>query len=178
MSAFKPFIRITILSLILTSLLIYLGVKYHWVDHFNKSSGFAIELEIPAKKNIDTNNLSLDKPKDPFAPDIIQNNTSNAALDSMNKEQITEQCENLLSRELKDPLTLELATVNCVVSNFQETFQNVKVQKNVIEDQLKKKKSIYQRQCNQQFIQSTQYSIIEKQLLIGICVSDKINTSK
>ena len=96
-------------------------------------------------------------------------------LDSMNKEQIAEQCLNLLRKEIKDPLILELATVNRVVNNHQETFQNAKELNDDIELRINKKKQLFNQQCRNKYKQSSQYSILEKQILEGICVSDKLN---
>ena len=87
-------------------------------------------------------------------------------------KQITEHCSNLLSQNIKDALTLELATVNCVVSNFQETFQNINNDSET--KNLSKKRSV-QEQCRLQYNKSPQYSLLEKQLLIGICISDALN---
>ena len=90
----------------------------------------------------------------------------------MNKEQITEHCINLLSQSIKDTLTLELATVNCVVSNFQETFQNINSEP--VKESINKKR-VLQEQCRLEYNRSPQYSLLEKQLLIGICISDNLN---
>jgi len=176
MLALKPIIRITILSVILTSLLIYLGVKYHWGDHLKINSDASIELSIPDKKDINTNiDVILTKNSNSFNPKIINKNTTNTLLDSMNKEQIAEQCLNLLRKEIKDPLILELATVNCVVSNHQETFQNAKELNDDTELRINKKKQLFNQQCRNKYKQSSQYSILEKQILESICVSDKLN---
>lgn len=175
MLAFKPFIRITILSLILTLLLIFLGVKYHWGDHLQTDSDTSIVLSIPDNNHIktkttliSTNNRNL------FEPKIIKGNQNNSLLASMNKEQITEHCINLLSKEIKDSLSLELATVNCVVSNYQETFQNSNTELAI---GINNTKSLFQQQCTHLYNKSSQYSILEKKLLIGICTSDRLNRS-
>jgi len=176
MLALKPFIRISILSIILTSLLIYFGVRYHWGNHFHTKSDVSIELTLSDNKLLNTNiNVVVANNSNLFNPEIIKNNKINTLLESMNKEQITEQCINLLSKELKDPLTLELATVNCVVSNHQEIFQNAKELNDDLEVGFNKKKLLFSQQCSNQYKQSQQYSILEKQLLLGICVSDKLN---
>ena len=162
--------------MILTSLLIYLGVKYHWGDHLKTVPDASIELSIPDKKLTDINIQIVEgNNSNFFDPEIVLNNTDSTLITSMNKEQITEHCINLLSKGLKDPLTLELATVNCVVSNYQPTFQNSKKLNNDLEAGLKKKKLLFNQQCKQQYNQSSQNSMLEKQLLVGICVSDKLN---
>lgn len=176
MLALKPFIRITILSIILTFLLIYLGIKYHWVDHFKTNSDGSIELSLPDKKIVEPNvNADQANNSNLFDPEIIKNNTSDTVLISMNKEQITEHCINLMSKELKDPLLLELATVNCVMSNHQETFQEKKELSNNLKVKMNKNKLLFNQQCRNTFNQNTQASALEKQLLVGICVSDKLS---
>ncbi len=164
--------------MILTSLLIYLGVKYHWGDHLKTVPDKSIELSIPDKKisNIQLENI-VKNTSNPFDPEIEKNSTDNALLASMKKEQITEQCINLLSRDLTDSLTLELATVNCVVSNHQETFQNSQKMNNELAEEFKNKKLLFSQQCNEQYNKNSQYSQLEKQLLVGICVSDRLSNN-
>ena len=162
--------------MILTSLLIYLGVKYHWGDYLKPSLDTSIKLSIPDKIITSVNiQTAEENNSNSFDPEIVKNNTDSTLITSMNKEQITEHCINLLSKGLKDPLTLELTTVNCVVSNYQPTFQNSKKLNNDLEAGLKKKKLLFNQQCKQQYNQSSQNSMLEKQLLVGICVSDKLN---
>lgn len=175
MLVLKPFVRITVLSLILTSLLIYLGVKYHWGDHLKKEPDSSIELSIPQKEpSIKEVVITEGQNVGGFEPEIVKTNELNSLLSSMNKEQITEHCINLLSQSIKDALTLELATVNCVVSNFQEAFQNANYE---LDAESQNKKRQIQEQCRLQYNQSPQYSLLEKQLLIGVCVSDKLSSS-
>ena len=177
MLAFKPFLRISILSIILTFLMIYLGVKYHWGDHFKKTSPISMELDIPAQNDAANNNRVVsNNDANSFDPKIVQGSSASSLIDSMNKEQINEYCINLLSKELKDTLSLELASVNCVLSNFQETFQNSNVQNNHNEVEIQNKKSLFKQECDQELTQSKKYTAIEKQLLIGICVSDRLNS--
>jgi len=173
MLSLKPFIRITVLSIILMSLLIYLGVKYHWGNQFKVEDQQSLELKIPNKVVNEDYEIKINETKDLFELEIINNNAGSTLLSSMNKEQIAEQCINLLSRDIKDAIALELATVNCVVSNYQETFQTQNI-KNTVE--LQNKKTVFTHQCKHQFGQGSRYSVLEKQLLIGICVSDKLNS--
>lgn len=174
MLSLKPFIRITFLSIILMSLLIYLGVKYHWGNQFKALEEQSLELKIPNKVVNENDDDKINKIKDSFDLKIINNNPGSTLVSSMNKEQIAEQCINLLSRDINDAMTLELATVNCVASNYQETFQTQNI-KNLSE--LQNKKSAFSEQCKRQFNTDTQYTVLEKQLLIGICISDKLNTN-
>lgn len=175
MSSLKPFVRITILSTILACLLIYLGIKYHWGDHLKTDKPVVIELSIPKKSAQQENTLTTEvKTINTNEFNIIKDGETSTLISSMNKEQIAEQCIKLLSRTISDKLALELATVNCVVSNYQETFQD-----NTITDEqakiAKSKKTILRKQCQQQYLPQKTYSAIESQLLIGMCVSDRFN---
>lgn len=178
MFTFKPFLRITVLSLILAFLLIFLGVKYHWGNQLKIKSDTLVELAIPSQQSSNQkSDINSSENNNQFNPEIIKDE-SNTLLDSMNKEQIEKHCTNLLSKSFKDPLALELATANCIVSNYQETFQSVNQQNKTHEIDLLNKKQAISRSCKQQFNQSPQYSNLEKQLLIGICVSDTLSSAE
>ncbi len=175
-SSFKPFVRVTILSAILAGLLIYLGINYHWGNYLNipekQPSVLALPNQGEPDKNDDTS-TTTQLSNVVYDPKIIEAEHSNSLLDSMNKEQITEHCINLLSEEISDSTMLELATVNCVMSNYQETFQNTKTEAELKAIQLKRLN--LKQQCQRNFVQNTNQSLIHKDLLIGICVSDRLN---
>jgi len=128
-------------------------------------------LEIPKKQPIVDENDGSNNSKDAkFNPEIIEDNNQ-SVLDSMTKGQIAEHCSSLLSKQINDSVTLELATVNCVMSNYQETFQNINEQdKNSALAAQKKNKT--KKYCARQIQHNKQLTSIEKELLIGICVSD------
>lgn len=174
-STFKPFIRVTILSAILALLLIYLGINYHWGDYLKSAPKPSTVLPIPEQTKIIETTDSNDSVVDSYNPEIIDSK-GNALLDSMNKEQITEHCTNLLRKEIKDQITLELATVNCVMSNYQETFQNTITSEDALNSK-QKRELVLKRQCRQQLGQPNQYSQVHRELLIGICVSDQMNAA-
>jgi len=175
-SSFKPFIRVTILSAILALLIIFLGINYHWGDYLKPEPKPSTELSIPEKSYT---NETVDKVTSKivvYNPEIVDSKIDNALLDSMNKEQIAEHCINLLSKNISDEVTLELATVNCVMSNYQETFQNSQSSADELKSaQLKQLK--LKRQCTSEYQQINQLSQIDRELLIGICVSDRMNLS-
>lgn len=177
MLTLKPFIRITLLSLMLASLLIYLGIQYHWGDKLKETHDTSVELSLPDNKIVSTNDDVVTDNSNLFNPEIVINNSADTFLSSMNKEQIAEQCLNLLSKELKEPLALELATVNCVMSNHQETFQNSQELNEKLKQEINNKKLLFSQQCKNQLKQTTQYSLLEKQLLLGICISDRFNSN-
>lgn len=174
MSSLKPFLRITLLSTILAGLLIYLGIKYHWGDHLKQSKPDVVELAIPESIGKDEITKATIVEPETFDLGIVKNSdTSSTLLTSMNKEQMAEQCIKILSRTIKDELALELATANCVVSNYQETFQDNKITDEQAK-QIEKRKIVFQNQCKQQYSQKNAFNPIESQLLIGICVSDRL----
>ncbi|MEH6455437.1 MAG: hypothetical protein V7749_03890 [Cocleimonas sp.] len=177
MFTLKPFIRITLLSLMLASLLIYLGIQYHWGDKLKETPKTSIEISLPDNKTVITDDVVVINNSNLFNPEIVINNSKDTLLSSMNKEQIAEQCLNLLSKELKEPLTLELATVNCVMSNHQETFQNSKEFNNQLKQEINNKKQLFSQECKNRLNQTSQYSLLENQLLLGICISDRLNNS-
>lgn len=179
-SQFKPFLRVTILSMILAFLLIYLGINYHWGDFLKTTPATSSVLPIPEKIESTLTTFDVNQSDSSteynFNPEIIDTGKSNSILESMNKEQMAEHCTKLLSKQIIDPLTLELATVNCVMSNFEETYQN----SNNLDDKatLVTQKNIeLNKQCSADYNQGIKYSAIEKELLIGICVSDRLNSS-
>lgn len=174
MSSLKPFIRVTILSCVLSLLLIYLGIQYHWGDYLKPGSQTQVTLTIPAKpKDIEVTELV--KPlADTYNPELLENTVQSTILDSMNKEQMTEYCKTLFGKEIRDSILLELASVNCVVSNYQETYQSIDEGITRSDAEIKEIRQL-RNQCAPQFIQSDEYTPIEKALLIGVCVSDGLN---
>ncbi|MEB8432243.1 hypothetical protein OO007_08380 [Cocleimonas sp. KMM 6892] len=106
-----------------------------------------------------------------FRPEIIPLNDPLSdkvdLITSMTKDQVELHCKSLLNKTIKSNDQLSLAVVNCMVSNYQEPLQSVHDT-----SYLKKKKTL-RNACQKQF-RHTNYSQIEKQLLIGMCISDKI----
>ncbi|HIQ14174.1 MAG TPA: hypothetical protein EYH38_01205 [Leucothrix sp.] len=171
----KPFIKTIILAAILFFLLIYLGMKYHWVETFQNKVN-KIELNIPAQSAVigEFDNVKLDEgsPKD-FQPILIQGQEQGASalLADMTKGQIAEQCQKLFRKTAMDKDLRELAVGDCVVSIYRKKTILSSIQNR--QDQVKRKNAT--QQC-QRTINHTKFSNeIERQLLVGICVSDKLN---
>ena len=170
----KPFIRTIILATILFFLLVYLGMKYHWVEIFQNKAN-KIELNIPTQSKVigGFNNIKVEgSPKD-FQPSLIQGKEQEASaqLAEMTKEQIAERCQQLFKKTAMDKGLRELAVGDCVVSIFREK-NSLRSPQNR-ETQIKRQNAT--QQC-QRTINKTKFSNeIEKQLLLGICVSDKLN---
>lgn len=151
-------------------LLIILGIKYHWGDFFSDNAKPVIELDIPEKlKTINVKN-NQDQSENTYSPEIIKGSKSESLVSGMNKEQVEKACSYLLIKTSKDDLLLELAIANCVVSNFQDSYQEASNNKS--SETIKKKTYIG---CSRNINPLQQYSTMEKQLLIGICVSDSIS---
>jgi len=177
-SSYKPFLRVTILSAILAGLLIYLGINYHWGNYLKIPPKQSSVLTLPDQEvsdKDDLNSISITSIKSDYDPQIVEVESSNSLLDSMNKEQITENCVNFLSGEISDPSMLELAIVNCVMSNYQETFQNTKSEEELKAFQLERLN--LKKQCMREYAQETNQPQIYTDLQVGICVSDRINAS-
>ena len=199
---FKPFIRTIILAGILFFLLVYLGMQYHWGETLKKSTSKPpqkqLELSIPKAEDlveepqdltvpiIDVEPLESDdalseeenQNDELFEPEIIKNGPTIALIDSMTKDQIAIQCQQLYNQSfnMADDPSVDLLIGNCVVSNFQEPFEeSIKTPQIIQKEQQIKQRAI--SNCRYQILQPDNNGLsgIEKQLLIGICVSNQIN---
>ncbi len=166
-------LRVFILSTILFFLLVYLGIKYHWGDHLNNKEETSLTFQLP-----ETNNISIqqevivdgDQNENFDNPQILENIDQAEILSLMSKEQIRDNCENLLNKTLKDETALLVATGNCVVSNYQKDANENQVNR----DSDEKHKAVVAA-CKRKYQNIRDYSNIEKQLLTGICVSDTLS---
>jgi len=199
---FKPFIRTIILAGILFFLLVYLGMQYHWGETLKKSTSKPpqkqLELSIPKAEDLVEEPQDLTVPiidvepleaedalseeenqnDELFEPEIIKNGPTIALIDSMTKDQIAIQCQQLYNQSfnMADDPSVDLLIGNCVVSNFQEPFEeSIKTPQIIQKEQQIKQRAI--SNCRYQILQPDNNGLsgIEKQLLIGICVSNQIN---
>lgn len=172
----KPLLRTLILSSILFFLVVFLGMKYHWVDSKEHKK---IELRIP-ESNFSIKELGEEAPvlveqPQTFHPEIINNQNASTLLVNMNKAQITESCQKLFHRTIKNDGQLKQLINNCIASNYQETFQNQNNVKSSLNRQQLTQKSNALRICHKQvFSQQRKLLNVERELLIGICVSNKM----
>lgn len=184
MSELKPFIRVSILSCLLALALIALGIKYHWGDYLKEKPQASAELKLPIPSDSDndanTKGSALADQTEVieggFSPEIVESTQNESVLDSMTKEQINAACLDLLGNQISDPLMLELASVNCVMSNYEETYQETPERTQSTQQALKNK-ALIKQQCQSQVDSYSHSSPIHRELLIGICVSDKVNTA-
>lgn len=164
-------------------------MKYHWIDAFKKEDAQLKSnvAEIAVPKPEVANDLVTDFIDDSeshsdeenfFLPEIIKNNAATSLIDAMTKGQIALYCETLYYQSLnmaEDP-NADILIGNCVVSNYQEPFQEtIKTTKMFQQEQQLKLQAVkYCRQDIQDF-SNNDFSNIEKELLVGICVSNHIN---
>jgi len=199
---FKPFLRTIILAGILFFLLVYLGMQYHWGETLKKSTSKPaqeqLELSIPKAEDLVEEPQDLTVPiidvepfdsedalseeenqnNDLFQPEIIKNGPTIALIDSMTKDQIAIECQQLYNQSfnMADDPSVDLLIGNCVVSNYQEPFEeSIKTPQIIQKEQRIKQRAI--SNCRYQILQPDNNGLsgIEKQLLIGICVSNQIN---
>jgi hypothetical protein len=195
----KPLIKTTLIASVLFFALVYLGMKYHWIGYLDGNNDKAIELAIPANaaalKNDPTksntfksndavnSDLSSDQnasenPED-FTPEIIQTvrSSSNAAV-NMSKEQIKTGCTNLLKRTITDAGLLELAIGDCVISNFRDSIREIKSNEESVRStknrQAQIQKNNIRNACIQRLNRKNYTNEVEKQLLLGICMSREL----
>lgn len=168
-------------------------MKYHWGTALkNNQLEPTVELDIPKVEKPDLTPTNVVVPTievdpvieptetiDKYQPAIIKNGPAVSLIDAMTKDQIALECQKLYSESfgMADDLNAEILVGNCVVSNYQEPFEesNIKTAQLLQQEQYKKKRII--NLCRQQILQprNNEFSGLEKQLLIGICVSSKIN---
>ena len=119
----KPFIRTIILATILFFLLVYLGMKYHWVENFNSKTN-KIALSIPDQSALmgEFDNVKLEGDSKGFQPSLIQRKEPkvSAQLADMTKRQVVKHCQQLFRKTAMDRGLRELVVVDCVVSLYRE----------------------------------------------------------
>jgi hypothetical protein len=177
----KPVVLTLLFAILLFSVLVVLGVKYHWSGFsFNSDTGIQ-ELTIPEEKERGTfkpveNSAVDDDTSEVFTPEILNANSNiNSLLESMTKQQINQSCQVLMNKVRVNDPTVDLAILNCVVSNFQETFQDNSNQEKNNEEQLldmSEKEFEVKQQCIQENMFLEGFDLLQKQLLTGICISD------
>ena len=154
----------------------YLGIKYHWGDYINEKSPIYSELQIPHldKSKPDAFDANhIDTADEEYVPEIVAGDKIHSFVESMTKEQIVALCKNLHRKMIKDKLQMELAVTNCVVSNYQDSYRNV-----LTGDEAIKRNKLRQfatKKCSSELNHIKTDSVIEKKLLIGICVSDGLS---
>ncbi|MEE9326063.1 MAG: hypothetical protein V3U71_02130 [Cocleimonas sp.] len=177
----KPVVFTILFAILLFIVLVLLGVKYHWTGFSFKSDSGVKTLSIPEEKlkstiNMPENSLKPVVEADVFTPEILNGNSKvNSLVESMTKQQIKNSCQELMRKVMVNDPTVDLAIINCVVSNFQEVFENNNNQEKSNEEQileLSKQEIDIKEQCIQENMYLEDFSLLQKQLLTGICISD------
>lgn len=165
----KNLLRTILLSILLFLILVFLGVKYHWVNLLNnKANHQNLTLKIPENTNTPISNIQTPQEKQEFKAQLMQGVHNDSQVAKMTKVQIIQQCEYLANQIKSDDLQKELFIGDCVVSNYNETIQDADTIKVVPQD--------VKQLCFQQS-KSSGYNLqpLEFELLQGICIANEIN---
>jgi len=170
----KPIIKTLIISTVLFFILVYLGMKYHWVVYLqNKPTN--VELAIPEQPFVISKfeSIKIEDDLEKIQPSLIQEHGTSALLVNMDKGQIKKSCQQLFRKMAMNNDQIEIAVGDCVVSNFK-TSDNNPLQ-STQNRQIQTQRRNAEQQCQQMIAKTYYNSDIEKQLLIGICISSKLN---
>jgi hypothetical protein len=182
MSFLKPLLKTILIASLLFFVLVYLGMKYHWIGFTADDKDKNLELVIPQQSKVLEKNsssgelLSQDQDgEENFQPQIIQTIKSSTLLSNMTKTQVKEGCLQLLKRTIIDNGTLELAVGDCVLSNYRdpiiETHNEEGVVKSTKSRQAQIRRESVVERCKQQLNSKNHINEVEKQLFFGVCVS-------
>jgi len=172
----KSFIKTALISIILFFSLVFLGMKYHWIGFFQTGNNQDMTLSIPdlpVSPELANNGVEEEKIEGDFQPEIIPTLSSDSLIENMTKNQVEENCLQLYQEET-DELLLELAVGNCVLSNFNDPYQELSEERGTASNNRQKqthKKNIINT-CSQKVDEMSYNNEIERQLLIGICLSN------
>lgn len=105
-------------------------MKYHWVDLLRNNNNQNIQLTIPqqvTESNESTVNHShhQNNTESAFQPIVLNNNNNdNNELSSMTKQQVIDYCSAHF-QHLNQSDQQALAIGSCVVTNYQDTYQEI-----------------------------------------------------
>ena len=175
MTSLKPFLKALLISSAIFLLVVFLGIKYHWVKVLQHKNDKQISLQLP------DNQTEIASPppellqEDEFQPEIINQQLIQSKLSNMTKEQITIGCQRLFKTALNEGQK-ELLIGNCVVSNYQESIQAISNIGSTVNRQKLTQKQNAQKNCQNQITrQQKNLKPLENELLLGICVSNQMN---
>jgi hypothetical protein len=176
----KPLLKTIIISSLLFFVLVYLGMKYHWIG-FYPDDNKNMELTIPdSPAMLNTNNSTnvnseMNQASEEFQPQIIQSVRFSTAVSNLNKEQIRESCTSLLRRTILNVGLLELAVGDCVISNYRDSIREIDVNTESLSSakngQVQIQKNNSKNACIRRLNHKNYSNEVEKQLLLGICMS-------
>jgi len=184
MSFLSPLIKTLLVSTLLFFILVFLGMKYHWIgfNHNAKNIKLNIPKDTPVLGPVEQAKLSQDNDLSSafnlepnteerrFQPQIIQRARPSSLVINMTKVQVVESCRQLLKKKIVNTDLLAVAVGNCVISNYRDSIIDIKG-----EEEVSSIKSNVLKACQHSVGVNGDYSNeIERQLLLGICVSGKL----
>jgi hypothetical protein len=199
-----------LLSATLFSLVVFLGMKYHWAEAFNENTLQLKDLKIPqmpenSRQSNDPQIVSSSEEGDrsqQIKTEILDDEKTHSPLANMTKQQVLEYCQKRFNTQGFSKDAIIVAVGNCVVTNYQEPYQEIKPENKKTSTQAKIQAVAYtgsanvQRQdekvnqrkrnnrqakvyldairhrCTFEINKQTGLSLTEKKLLIETCVED------
>jgi len=136
----KSFFFSTLLTVLLSAMVflgvVFLGMKYHWVEAFTKETKQFTELKIPdsqgdGQKQAFSNDPGIvspgtDSDSHTETTEIIENTSNSSPLANMTKKQVLEYCQKRFKTQGFSDDAIIVAVGNCVVTNYQEPYQEIK----------------------------------------------------
>jgi len=168
----KPFFKTLLLSSLIFGLIVIFGMKYHWVDYLKSEDKENIELTLPqhsVPKLLPQDGVA---DKNDFQLEIVRSERPPITA-KMTKAQIIAGCQQLYRKMgMQKNEFIDVLIGDCVVSNYQKAIQNTSQFTTVEKEQ---QQLLIKKVCHQKVSKHTHLSSIDKQLLLGVCVSDGIN---
>lgn len=170
----KPIVKTLLLSSIVFTVLVFLGVKYQWIAFFKPIEDIGkVELTLPQASLPMTTLENSHSREPPFQLEIIQSNKQPITA-NLSKQQILEGCLQLYNKlGVVNESMIDVISGDCVVSNYQETIQDANNHQRT--NEYIQKKLLIERRCYKQVENQIKLNPLEKQLLWGVCVSDHLN---
>ena len=185
MSFFKPIIKTSILAALSFFIIVILGMKYHWIEKIHLGNDKQQVIPIPARSEKEQvsqtstlqeekNSLVKSSDKD-FEPTVVTDVDYAEVIAKMDKEGVFEACTSLYANSDQLLELKELAIADCVVSNYSEPDKKTESSSsNNRQKQIQKKNATLA--CWKELqLGGTDYSKLEQQLLVGVCVADKLS---
>jgi len=176
----KPLFKTLFLSSVIFGLTVILGMKYQWVDYLKSADKKSVELALPQHSLPRLAPQERITDREDFQLEIIRSHRQPITA-NMTKEAITLGCQQLYNKMgLQKNEFIDIAIGDCVVSNYQESIQDVTTQ-NILDKNKQKaskvafNKGVVEKACYQKTNVQTSLNALEKQLFFGVCVSDGIN---
>ena len=170
----KHLLRTILLSILLFLILIFLGLKYHWVSYLHTEKvELKKTLELPEnEQSFSQSNVIQVEEVELFEPEIVEITKDSVPLENMTKAQVIDACGSLYDKTSGDGTLKEIFVGNCVVSNYQESYQEINIEQKQDDALHQKKREQARRKCLQQQPQTGQFDSLDSLLLIGICISN------